>query len=236
MYEAYKFFNNWVLGIIILISFCVYLNDIFVAIRDGKKESTIFYFEGVFGNRFSYLLCRAAELIFVLFVIIASLCSNAHFLVKMLNAQDMRLMSDGTYCYYVEATNEKGQTYTLPAHISKVDGQYNVNCVYFSNGGYLYFDNMYDSSFNDIVKVEDQDNKKWTLVFTNEKAFHPKVQETGFSAGISTYIYYFIMLVHIIQFFRQLCNVSKSTSSNKNNHAPFNTYKVQFTNIEEHTE
>lgn len=123
----------------------------------------------------SSAFCVSLVSLLISFII---LFSNNQFVI-MLGCDDIRVMPEGTYCYYVYATNEKGKTYTLPARINKIDRlQYYVENVYFKNGGYLYFPNgdffEYDDTFNNY----DQSDKEWEIELTNNKTFHEKVEET----------------------------------------------------------
>ena len=102
-------------------------------------------------------------------------------------------MPEGTYCYYVHATNEKGKTYTLPAKINKINEiyveednenvkkssytYYYLNNIYFENGGYLYFDSDY-FEYSEEICATDQGGNEWKIQLTSQKAFHPKVNET----------------------------------------------------------
>lgn len=106
------------------------------------------------------------------------LFSNNQFVI-MLGCNDIRIMPDGTYCYYVYATNEKDKTYTLPANITKIDRlQYYIENVYFKNGGYLYFSDGDYFKYNDTFEEYDQNNRRWKIELTNYKTSHEKVDET----------------------------------------------------------
>ncbi len=96
-----------------------------------------------------------------------------------LGCQDIRVMPEGTYCYYVEATNEKGKTYTLPARVKKIgEKTYGVSNVYFDNGGFLYFSDFDYVEYDDEFYSWDQRGNEWHIKFTPNKAYHEKVTET----------------------------------------------------------
>lgn len=96
-----------------------------------------------------------------------------------LGCQDIRVMPEGTYCYYVEATNERNKTYALPARIKKIDEiTYGVSNVYFENGGFLYFSDFDYVEYDDEFYSWDQRDNEWHIQFTPNKAYHEKVTET----------------------------------------------------------
>lgn len=104
--------------------------------------------------------------------------SHNNFLA-FIGSEDIRMMPSGTYCYYVEATNEKDQTYTLPANIEKINQDYFVvHNVYFKNGGYLYFEDCENFKFKEKEHVIDQNENFWDLKLTNIRTTHEKVKET----------------------------------------------------------
>lgn len=106
------------------------------------------------------------------------LFSNSHF-VTMLGSRDIRTMPEGTYCYYVKATNEKGKTYTLPAKIEKINSTYyGIYNVYFKNGGYLYFEDSEYIKYSETLSTHDQSGKDWDIKLTTYKCSHEKVEET----------------------------------------------------------
>jgi hypothetical protein len=112
---------------------------------------------------------------------IVALFSSSFFVVSVLGCDDPRIMPSGNYCYYVEATNENGKTYTLPAHIIIEDsGEFSVYKVFFDNGGYLYFEDcFYDSvNFDETLYVEDQRENLWKINLTTKKTYHNAVNET----------------------------------------------------------
>lgn len=96
----------------------------------------------------------------------------------------------GEYRYYVYAESETGKTYTLESkvnissykteetHYNSTTGEYEDNIstkrcyiiynIYFSNGGYLYFEEpleFYDT--DDIACSYDQNGKKWKVTLSN---------------------------------------------------------------------
>lgn len=118
-----------------------------------------------------------AIFIHLLFVFLL-LYGSSYFVVKVANSTDLRVQPDGQYCYYVEATNHKGTTYVLPAHIYKIEDTYTVEYVYFNNGGYLDFGGRCsDFLFEETKSATDQSDKEWKIKLTNLKTSHPDVEE-----------------------------------------------------------
>lgn len=92
-------------------------------------------------------------------------------------------------CYYVEAENESGKTYALPAKITidssshdTIDSngeikivtrrEYIINNVFFYNGGYLYFDAGKGlSEAGDFFTAADQSGEVWRIRLTDKRAF-----------------------------------------------------------------
>ena len=106
-----------------------------------------------------------------------------------LGGRDIDLIPEGTYCYYVRATNESSKTYTLPAKINKVecssiwgDSKFYIENVYFPNGGYLYFGDINENPLailpENHVALLDQDTRAWEIEITNNSTNHERVKET----------------------------------------------------------
>lgn len=124
----------------------------------------------------------------LLLVILASLITSqaVHQLVGIHN---LELKPEGTYCFYVEATNEKGKTYVLPAEIDvvieyadQVSKEYYVKTVYFSNGGYLETYDMDPLEIGDHSWHETYDGDEWKIRLLNKHAYSPEVEETNNAA------------------------------------------------------
>lgn len=119
---------------------------------------------------------KIKAIIISIICIFITLFSSNNFII-LLGCEDIRIMPEGTYCYYVYATNEKNNTYTLPANIQKTDGKYFVHNVYFNNGGYLYFSDGDFFDFDEDVAYFDQNNNEWSINLTANKTSHSKVKE-----------------------------------------------------------
>lgn len=131
---------------------------------------------------------KVRTIIVSLICVFIILFSNKYF-VKSLGCNDIRIMSDGIYCYYVLATNENNDTYTLPAKIEKSHETYGdetdertriyytIHNVYFDNGGYLYFDSPDYFSYGSYTTEYDQNGNEWKIELTNNKTVHHSVEE-----------------------------------------------------------
>lgn len=140
---------------------------------------------------FDYFCAKSIikTLIISLLSIFILLFSSGRF-VRLMGCNDFRIMPEGTYCYYVLATNEKGQTYTLPAKIEIMtdvneddEKTYCVRNVYFKNGGYLYFEDECQPEKNNKSgawqdSAMDQNEKDWEIELTSNKTTHNSVCET----------------------------------------------------------
>ena len=164
MYDIHNFVNSFLfIGIAILSSFaCIgYIFEFFARIKDRMAPD--FFSESLLPmlthDKLSLQSSKIIAIVIHLFLIFTLLFGSNYFVIKNFDCDDLRLMPDGTYCYYVKATNEKGKTYTLPANIQKTEGSYSVYNVYFDNGGYLYFrGTCEDFEFEDSSDCEDQDD------------------------------------------------------------------------------
>ena len=112
---------------------------------------------------------------------------------QLVGVHDLRLKPRGTYCFYVEASNKNGKTYTLPAEIRveietedvgndkwETHKYYYIEKVFFSNGGWLdVSDNspteIGDASYYYVRNAEED----WKLTLLNEHAYTPHVAETN---------------------------------------------------------
>lgn len=92
---------------------------------------------------------------------------------------DLCTAPEGTYCYYVIARrDDSSKQYTLPAKINKLEGDYFVENIYFSNGGYLYFNSYEYSEYGETIRNADQDGDFWKIKLTNRKTYHSSVTES----------------------------------------------------------
>lgn len=126
---------------------------------------------------------------------------------------------DGFYCYQVIVSNDQ-KTYTLPAGISITTDEYDdvrddlnplqygttvrspdyvrryhIDCAYWPNGGYLYFDQELDG-FGRPTKLHDQDDRDWEVTLTQRRASHPQIKERqDTSLNIPAFIFTLFLLL-----------------------------------------
>ena len=124
-------------------------------------------------------------------IILASLITNPA-IHQIVGVHNLELKPEGTYCFYVEATNEKGKTYVLPAKVEAVNETidvspertktyriYYVRTVYFSNGGYLNTYDMDSLDIGDHSWHETYDGDEWKIRLLNKHAYSPEIEETN---------------------------------------------------------
>ena len=119
-------------------------------------------------------------------IVLASfcLCIGEDVLV-LFGSKDIRFKEiECNYSYYVEATNEKGTIYKLPAKIYKInDNIYRLDEMYFSNGGYLTFED--EIRLNKPCKVVhrgEYSREEWTVKLVNEEVPTDKFEvDVGYS-------------------------------------------------------
>lgn len=111
---------------------------------------------------------------------------------QMVGIHNLELLPEGTYCFYVQACQYGGKTYTLPAQIeiekesvevsdekSKTYTYYYIEKVYFSNGGYIDADDGEHDRIGKTSYLYDSNDDEWELVLLNEHAYSPYISETN---------------------------------------------------------
>lgn len=110
---------------------------------------------------------------------------------QIVGIHNLKLLPEGSYCFYVEAHQQGGNTYVLPASVevvreridrdegrSKTRSYYYIKSILFSNGGWLDAD---DGEADRIGKPSDfwDGEYDWELTLLNEHAYSPRIQETN---------------------------------------------------------
>ncbi len=173
--EWYLLFSSpiWIVfwGIYLLGS----LIDLFSLIKKRQEP----YFLDAIGMPFDTTKAKSICITIVSIIMCLMVFFGSRQIVIGLGCDNIQVMPEGTYCYYVYATNEKDKTYTLPANIEKVNNNtYLVHNVYFENGGYLYFEDCDYFDYGDKEYSIDQNGNGWYIELTNHKTHHEKVTET----------------------------------------------------------
>lgn len=184
LYDMWDFSNITFIGFAIFfgIIFCIMdILEFFKAKKCGDQPS--FALDDIINTTFKMqkIIC----IVLCLLLAVVTLFSSNQFVI-LLGCDDIRVMPDGTYCYYVVATNENGDTYTLPAKVFKYDDDsydntdtYAVENIYFDNGGYLYFWSSDSFEYGESRGDYDQNDHYWDFELTNNKASHYRVKETN---------------------------------------------------------
>lgn len=99
----------------------------------------------------------------------------------------------GDYCYYVEATDDVGNEYTVPAKISvdkwveddgngRSDGviEYDLKQLIFDDGTVINIEDGRDASFKHANLFYDTEGNEWECRLTEKHAYSDIVQETSF--------------------------------------------------------
>ena len=106
---------------------------------------------------------------------------------QLVGVHNLELKPEGVYCFYVDAYSYGKKTYTLPAEVRVVKDYdydedpyiyYQIERVYFSNGGWLNTEDTEHAKIGDPFYFEDSQGKEWELTLLNEHAYSPYVTET----------------------------------------------------------
>lgn len=118
LYNIYINANGWPLVVALISSFlCMYIY--FEVYNEIKHNHEISFLSDIVLSKLSYDARKILAILFHLIMIIILILGSNYFVNKICASEDVRCMPEGTYCYYVKATNEKDKTYTLPAKIKK---------------------------------------------------------------------------------------------------------------------
>lgn len=179
LHSLYFSANGW-LSVVTMLSSLLCISDFCAIYGKVKYGKELQFTSDILLVRLSRDARKIVAILFHLLMIVILMFGSNYFIVRICGSTDIRCMPEGTYCYYVRATNEKGKTYTLPAKIYKHDlSTYAVENVYFDNGGYLYFaGTCEDFEYDDTEQCSDQDEHEWEISLTNYKTTHKKVTET----------------------------------------------------------
>jgi hypothetical protein len=147
-------------------------------------------------------LCNKNHLSFIIggLVIVLLSAFSCTTIREIIGYDNIGLKPDGEYCYFVNLSNGR-KTYTLPAKIyidSSEENRktYDVSTVYWSNGGYLYFDNDdYISDFHEKISTYDQNDNKWEINIINKSAYCPRMKETSTFDNWFNVVFEFLIVI-----------------------------------------
>lgn len=178
--ELYDIYNNCsqIPFMVIAHLYFIFIALDLIAMLQTKTESS--FFIDIIRIKFDNYKLGALFISLISFILsFIILFSNNQFVI-MLGCEDLKVMPEGTYCYYVYATSENDKTYTLPAKIIKPSQiEYGIDNVYFKNAGYLYFSDYDFVECDEKFSAWDQNNKDWEIELTSKKTQHTKVKETN---------------------------------------------------------
>ena len=130
--------------------------------------------------------------IVILLVLAVFLYNDATFTDLLGIEKPLSKRVEGTYCYYVEAKEEKsGKDYTVPAEIDVIiryDGNdisgvdYSIEKLIFDDGRTIVFDNFQYASFDYANRCYDIKGDTWKCRLTERHAYSSLVEETTFSS------------------------------------------------------
>lgn len=197
LYNIYNICSSAPFPGIQILSALLCLSSIIQSCQCFKKNTVPQFFSDFLFSKFSLEKRKIFAILINFILIFTTIFGSNYFVVEVLGCDDIRAMPEGTYCYYVYATNEKGKTYTLPAKIYSY-GEYQIENVYFKNGGYLYFaGTCYIEEYGNYSHATDQNENEWKIELTNRKAYHSMVDETAPYITPNDYACIVIVLLHI---------------------------------------
>jgi hypothetical protein len=211
---VYAFINTFSIVIFFPTVIC-FIENIVATFKkdcDLKEKSFIILYSTHLAGMFESIPLKIKRFIhafLLLFMAIACLLSIKPFVINTLGCNDINVMPEGTYCYYVEATNKSGKTYTTPARIYVDDYEFQIDEIFFTNGGSVSFrscsiDRKDGEYYTETV--ERGNNKEWKIKLLNKKAYNSQVEETVAKMGVFDYMCvllaissFYMAIAHLIE-------------------------------------
>lgn len=132
------------------------------------------------------------------------------------NSESLKYRDDGVYCYTVKA-EKNGKTYTLPAKIrvetvdvdytsrdgesrTRITTYYSIENLYFSNGGYIWFNEPELLTFSAIEKGapvwqrEYDSDSTWSLTIIDAPNYTDQFEESPKHATVEDYATFIFFL------------------------------------------
>jgi hypothetical protein len=122
--------------------------------------------------------------------LIATLITNTA-VHQLVGIHNLKIKPEGTYCFYVEASQYGRKTYTVPAEIkiekiTKEVGDkertytyYYIERLVFTNGTEIEIDIWDSVQINKSAYHTDSDGDEWELTLLNKHAYSPQIEETN---------------------------------------------------------
>ena len=110
---------------------------------------------------------------------------------QLVGIHNLKIKPEGTYCFYVEASNFSGKTYTVPAEIrieketedyddrERTYTYYFIERFFFSNGNEIELDILESVEINKPTYHIDSDGNEWEITLLNKHAYSPLIKETN---------------------------------------------------------
>jgi hypothetical protein len=137
---------------------------------------------------------------------------------QFVGVYNLNILPEGTYCFYVEASQYGGKVYTVPAEV-RVEKETDESDDKRRTYTYYYIDRFFFSNGNEIKLVAldsveinksdyhiDSNGKEWDITLLNKHAYSPHVKETNYTdwLGITILAIEVIpLLFFLIIFFRK---------------------------------
>lgn len=187
----------------------------FAYVWTSIKGEGVSFFSNDFWKNMSFVRKKILMICVHFVFILAILLSTKYVYVAVLDSDDIRLMPDGEYCYYVRAENENGKRYKLKAQITKEGDEYMVDRLFFSNGGYIWI-NSDSFRYGEKGSGTDEDHEEWEVKIINDRARHRKVDNPEFEISfheISSLLEVSLQAFALIAHARELYKYKKQESS-----------------------
>ena len=119
--DTYEFFSSPIFLIVLFLTVAFAVLDLYEFIKSFiQKYEPDNLAADILQVHLSFKTAKIIVIIINLILAATVLIGSNQFWILCGN-QDIRVMPSGTYCYYINATNEKDKTYTLPANIEKIN-------------------------------------------------------------------------------------------------------------------
>lgn len=138
----------------------------------------------------------------------------------------LETLPNGIYCFYVEATPSKGNTYVLPGQIEIYDESidlgdsqetrrlYFIEAVYFPDGKRIDADDGEADYIDKPSYIYDENETEWKLTLMNKHAYSPYIEETNNATWFDITFFVLQLSVYSLLICAWFCkDPQKSTSS-----------------------
>lgn len=192
IYRLLKYASGFLIGACIL----VFFYHVWKAIRSiVKKDFSADIWIAEIKNEVDSWFGKYAKP-FLIVALLSTLLTNTavHQFVGIYN---LKILPAGTYCFYVEASQFGGKTYTVPAEVTieketeevgdkeRTYTYYYIERFFFSNGKEIELDVWDYVEINKSAYHIDSNGDEWELTLLNKHAYLPQIKETNNANWIS---------------------------------------------------